>query len=321
MTNVFICGGAGFIGSRLVNVCLENHCRVWVYDDFSTGCQEFLPAHNRSLHIVEGDILDAPSLHIAMSGCEPDVLIHLAAIHHIPTCESKPEEALRVNVEGTQHVLNACAQHALRRIVFASSGAVYDPSIPQPLSEISPVQTQGIYAISKLAGEQLLHHHVARYHSQGVIARLFNTVGPRETNAHLVPDIMKQLVANSRQIRLGNLHPRRDYVHVGDVAEALFVLASAPLDYPIETFNVGSGREYSVQELVGLCSHVIGESIEVISEPALQRPVDRPGQLADISKLHQKTGWHPRRTLEQALGEIWTEYIENGRPMIQTSVS
>lgn len=310
ITKVLIVGGAGFIGSHLVDVCLARNLQVWVYDDFSTGRKEFLPV-DLALHVIEGDILDTKHLSSAIKECGPDILYHLAAIHHIPTCEKMPERALRVNVEGTQSVLSACAQHSVPRVVFASTGALYDPVSTGPLSETSPIKPRDIYGISKMAGEQLLQYHVSKNGGKAVVARISNTIGRRETNPHVIPDIMAQLVAGRRQIRLGNLHPRRDYVHVEDVAEALFLLGNVQMEQPFEIFNIGSGREYSVQELVELCSEVIGEPIEVVSAPELRRKADRPSQLADTTKIQQMTGWQPKRTLEQAVREIWEENLES----------
>jgi len=309
MARAFIVGGAGFIGSHLVDVCLKRKCQVWVYDNFSTGRKEFLPVDS-ALHVVEGDILDTKHLSDTIDECAPDTLYHLAAIHHIPTCEKMPDRALRVNVVGTQSMLSACAQRLVPRILFASTGALYDPINTGALVETSPVKAHDIYSISKLAGEQLLQYHVSKNDGQAIIARLFNTVGQRETNAHIIPAIMAQLAAGGRQIKLGNLHPRRDYVHVQDVAEALYILSNMPMEQPFDIFNIGSGQEYSVRELVELCSEVIAEPIEIISAPELQRKADRPSQVADLAKIQQTSVWKPIRTLKQALCEVWDESLE-----------
>lgn len=313
MTRVLIVGGAGFIGSHLVRVCLERACQVWVYDDFSTGRRANLPADS-ALHVVEGDILDAARLSSAIDECRPDRLFHLAAIHYIPACEQTPERALRVNVEGTQNVLSACARRGVPRLVCASTGALYDPITTSSLAETSPVKGQDIYSISKLAGEQLVQYHVSKHGGEAVMARLFNTVGRRETNPHVIPAIMAQLVAGNRRIELGNLHPRRDYVHVEDVAEALAALGAMPMEQPFGIFNVGSGMEHSVEELVRLCAKAIGEPIEVVVSAERRRKFDRPSQLADLANIRKATGWAPKRTLEQALREIWKETLD-ARPV------
>jgi UDP-glucose 4-epimerase len=128
---------------------------------------------------------------------------------------------------------------------------------------------------------------------------------------HVIPAIMAQLAAGGRQLKLGNLNPRRDYVHVEDVAQALFILGNMTIDKPFDIFNIGSGREYSVRELIELCSEIVSEPLETVSDPGLQRKVDRPSQLADLSKIQRTSGWKPERTLKQALSEVWEEGLEN----------
>lgn len=308
-TKALVVGGAGFIGSHLVDVCLQEGSQVWVYDNFSTGQRVFLP-NVPELHVVEGDILDAELLSETIQQFDPDVVYHLAAIHHIPTCERIPARALNVNVVGTESVLNACAENRVPRVVFTSTGALYDPIITGPLAETAPVKAFDVYSISKLTCEYLLKYYVEKREREVIIARLFNNVGRRETNSHLIPAIVAQLAAGNRQIKLGNLSPRRDYIHVRDVAEALFALGAMEMQQPFDIFNVGTGVEHSVQELVDLFADVVGEPLEVLSTPEFQRKVDRPTQQADPAKLLRTTDWNPKRTLKQALGEIWKETLE-----------
>jgi UDP-glucose 4-epimerase len=310
MKKVVIIGGAGFVGSHLVDLCISYDIQVLVYDNFSTGRRAFLP-DNHLIKIVDGDILDSQNLETAINNFSPDVLYHLAAIHHIPTCEKTPDKALRVNVEGTQSVLTACGKSDIPRIVFASTGALYDPANSGALLEDSPVKTHNIYSISKQTGEQLLAYHADQFGAQTVIARLFNVVGRRETNQHVIPAIMTQLSSGNREIALGNLHPRRDYIHVEDVADALFAISSILMTVPCDVFNIGSGREYSVGELVELCAEIIAEPVEIVSDPVRRRKSDRPSQLADVTKLQEASNWRPKRTLKQALAEIWQETLSS----------
>ena len=309
MARALIIGGAGFIGSHLVDVIRKEGGEIWIYDNFSTGRRGFLP-DDPAVHVVEGDILDTERLSRAVQESRPETLYHLAAIHHIPTCERDPGRALRVNVEGTQSVITACNRQPIRRIVFASTGALYDPANTGALAEISPIKPQDIYGISKWAGEQLFQYKIFQTGGSAIIARLFNTVGRRETNSHVIPAIMAQLAVGERRIKLGNLHTRRDYVHVEDVAQALFVLGNREMDKPFDVFNIGSGRDFSVSDLVRLCSDVIAETVEIESTAELQRKFDRPTQLADLAKIRQIGGWKPERSLKQALSEIWEEIQE-----------
>jgi UDP-glucose 4-epimerase len=314
---IFIIGGAGFIGSHLVSHCLKNNYEVAVYDNFSVGKKDFLPLHS-NIQVFTGDILDSQFLSDCALAFKPDVVYHLAAIHHIPTCEKNPQEALKVNVEGTQNVLNTCLLAQPKRLIFASSGAVYD-TCDTSLTEDFPLQPRDIYGISKLCGEQLVQYFSQKSNTETIVVRLFNTVGTNETNAHLIPDIMAQLVEGKRQIVLGNLHTYRDYIHVDDVAQALLNLSDASIVNNCEFFNIGSGKEYSVTELVELCAKAIGEAIEIVSDPNRRRKVDRPSQLADISKIQQATGWQPTRSLELALRETWEEAKMTSKLLINTN--
>lgn len=300
---MFIIGGAGFVGSHLTEQCLVNGNEVFIYDNFSRGKRESLP-DDPKLTIIEGDILDINLLTQSIDLANPDIIFHLAAIHFIPDCEETPEMALRVNVEGTQNVLNALKSKGIT-LIFASTGAIYDPAITEPLTEESAIKTGDIYGITKLTCEELIKYHVKKGRGKVIIARLFNVVGTNETNPHLIPVIMDQLSKGDRHVQLGNLFPKRDYVHVKDVADALYSLASSPIKEEIDVFNVGSGVEYSVGELVEMCSAVIGEKIEIESVKARQRSNDRLNQLADINKINTTTGWKPSRSLEQALKEVW----------------
>ena len=300
---ILIIGGAGFIGSHLVDVCLNNGHKVKVYDNFSKGKKEYLSLH-QNLSIAVEDILNLSVLNNTIKDYKPDVVFHLAAEHYIPACEEMPGLALRINVEGTQNVLTA-SRNVVEKFIYTSTGAIYDPEITDSLNESSNVRTGDIYGITKLTGEELIRYHVKKDRGNAIIARLFNAVGRRETNPHLVPAIMEQLASGERHIELGNLYPRRDYIHVEDIAEALYSLAANEIDSDIDIFNIGSGEEYSVEELVKMCGEVMNEPIIIESVPERRRKYDRPNQLADITKIKKVTGWKPSRNLRQALQEVW----------------
>lgn len=309
---ILIIGGAGFIGSHLVDKCLQEKLSVWVYDNFSKGKKSFLKNLENNF-IIKGDILNGQKLLVSIKKIKPDIVYHLAAIHHIPTCEKYPKEALRVNIEGTQNVLQCCYDAKIKKLVFCSTGALYDPSNTGFLKETNPVKAFDIYSISKLSCEYLIRYFAEKNNCKTIISRLFNTVGPRETNSHLIPAVVNQLISGSRKIILGNLFPKRDYIHVEDVANALYLLGVNDTKDNYEIFNVGTGKEYSVKELVSLLSKIIGEKIEVLSVKELQRKVDRPSQKADPSKLKKMMNWKPRKTLEDALKDIWKEAKKNAK--------
>jgi len=306
--NYFIIGGAGFIGSHLVDVCYAAGKNVIIYDNFSLGKIEFLK-NSPNVEIVKGDILDLNLLQECIDKYQPEIVFHLAAIHFIPACENDPSNALRVNVEGTQNVLLATAGK-VSKLIFTSTGAIYNPEITCALNEESDIKTGDIYGITKLTAEELVKYYVKKERGNAVIARLFNAVGPRETNPHLVPAIMDQLAEGNWHVKLGNLFPKRDYIHAIDIAEGLFAISQTKLNSNLEIFNVGSGIEYTVEELVNLCGEASGISITIESVESRRRKYDRPNQLADISKINNLCGWQPKRSLRIALEEVWkTEMI------------
>ncbi len=288
-----------------MDACLERGWKVVVYDNFSKGRREYLP-HRPGLSVIEGDILDKDQLSRAVEASGPDVVFHLAAIHYIPECEQNPGRAIQVNIEGTQRVLDACVGRPAR-LFFTSTGAIYDPAVTTPLNEESPVRTADVYGITKHTGEQLVRYWVRQGRGRACIARLFNAVGPRETNAHLIPAIMEQLAQGVRRIELGNLYPKRDYIHARDIADGLVALASTPAVEDVELFNIGSGTEHTVSDLVEMCAGILGEPIAVESVASRRRDFDRPNQLADIGRIRARTGWAPARDVRLALDELWCE--------------
>lgn len=296
--NTFITGGAGFIGRWLAAQCLQRHHRVTVYDNLITGRESNLEEFAGEVELIRGDILDEAALAAALLRARPQVVFHLAAHHFIPFCEAHPLETLRVNVEGTVAVLRQAAANGVKTVILASSGVVY-PGVDGPLreDEVAPA-VHDIYGLSKLLAEQAAEFFVSKGLLRCLALRLFNTYGPYETNPHLIPHIIRSARA-SGQIELGNLHTKRDYVYVEDVAGAL--LRCAELDGGFTKLNVGTGCEHSAQEVVDCIAKLLGTRLEVVSTAERQRAVDKPHQVADVSKLRSLTGWQAEYTLESGL--------------------
>ncbi len=242
-----ITGGAGFIGRRVVdNLLLDPAAEVMVVDDLSVGLP--MPVSRPGLQTRAADIRDADKIEQVFAGFSPEVVIHLAAIHHIPTCELERAHSLDVNVVGTETILEAAAFAKTARLVLASSGAVYDWK-DGPLDEAAtPLRPADNYSVAKHANEMQTRLWADRTGSQAVVARIFNTIGQDDPNAHLIPDIIAQIPrdAPAVEIALGNLSPRRDYIHVEDTARAIAALATTPLPIGVEIFNLASGKDVSV---------------------------------------------------------------------------
>jgi UDP-glucose 4-epimerase len=228
---------------------------------------------------------------------------HLAALHYIPYCAAHPAETLSVNVVGTQTVLDALKSTPPRHFVFVSTGDVYAPR-ESPHSEDDQLRPFSIYGISKLFGEQLITAAAREFeHTFFKVARLFNVFGSGETNPHVIPEIIAQ-IAHGDRIRLGNTWPRRDYIHVRDVARALLALAAHHGGNQCEYFNVGTGVASSVDDILMTLRRILDRDLEVGIEESRVRKVERPHLQASIKKIVQLTGWTPLSSLEAGLREV-----------------
>lgn len=296
MSRVLVTGGAGFIGSHVVERLLETGAQVAVVDDLSRGRREWVPPEV-DLHAV--DLRDEAALERVAAGTRPEVVVHLAALHFIPEVDGAPEVAWRVNVDGTKNLLEALRAAPPERVVLASTAAVY-PDRAGPIPETSPAAPIDVYGATKLECERLLTRFAADTGTSCLAARLFNVIGKRETNPHVVPELVAQLRRDPSRVRLGNLTPRRDYTDVVDVADALVRLLDAA-ERDLFVCNVGSGIGVSVADLVSACERMLGTGIEIDADPARLRAVDRSELVADIGRLERATGWSPSRSLEQTL--------------------
>ena len=291
-TQVLVTGGAGFIGSHVTRDLLDRGAAVDVVDNLFAGERRLVP-DDAVLHEV--DIRDPDDLADTVAAVDPDVVVHLAAIHYIPYCNEHPEEAFDVNVMGTRHLLEAARDlDGLDRIVYSSSAAVYPPR-DEPHAETDPTGPMDIYGRTKLVGEDLLELFAPQTEVPCASARLFNVYGPNETNDHLVPAILDQLHDGSRSVELGNLTPARDLVHVTDVSRALVSLAAdLDPDHRYRAYNVGTGTEHTVREVVERVSEALGDEIEIEQDQERVRESDRPHLRPSIDRIEREIGWQPQ---------------------------
>jgi UDP-glucose 4-epimerase len=298
-----VTGAAGFIGSRVVRFLAEEGVDVLGIDDLSLG--QSPPADQPRVRFRRADICDEPAMRSALREFAPDVLVHLAAIHHIPTCEQRSPEAMRVNVVGTQVLLDAARDAGVPKLVFASSGAVYDWHEGPLTPGATPTRPYDTYATSKLANE----HQIDVWHRKGggtaAIARLFNTIGAGDLNGHLIPDIMAQLQPTADGgpcvVRLGNTAPKRDYIFVEDTARGLVAMALAELPAGVTTLNLGTGVEHGVLDIVDGLASLVGVEHRVETDPTRVRKIDRLHQCADLAPTFAQLTWRPRHDLRDAL--------------------
>jgi len=298
---VIITGGAGFIGSAVSAALQTCGHDIYVIDNLSFGRRELLAIPDR--HFFEIDILDRLELSRVVSQISPDWIVHLAAIHFIPYCNQHPVEAARVNIQGTMNVLDAAKNVPnLEKVFFASTAAVY-PIYDGAISETHPPAPTDIYGLSKLTGERLMNEFHLLTSVPTIVCRFFNAFGPNETNAHVIPEIQRQINTGCRTIQLGNLDPKRDFIHTYDMASAIVKLL-ASFDRGSEIFNLGRGIEYSVTEVVTAFEQALGEKIVIEVDPARVRKVERLHLLADITKLKNFIDWEPKISLKQGISTL-----------------
>ncbi len=285
---VAVVGGAGFVGSHLVEALLKSGAEPTVVDNFWAGTEDRIPD---SVRVYDCDIRDREQLEEIITTVGPDAVVHLAALHYIPFCNQNPEATFDVNVLGTRNLLQACKSvSSVSKFVFASSAAVYGPH-DDPITEDIVPDPGDIYGRTKLIGEDLVESAGLQTDIDTSVARLFNIFGPRETNPHLIPEIVEQLDGGSRVVELGNLSPQRDFVYVTDVADAFTTLLTT--DREPGPFNVGSGEGRSVADVVETFEAVLGESIEIEQDSNRMRDDDPDHLYADVGRIRSETGWTP----------------------------
>ena len=288
MSKILITGGAGFIGSAVFRHLKQLNHELFVIDNLSFGNKDFIDIDDSHFYLV--DILDKDSVLKVFTETKPDIVIHLAAIHFIPYCNEHPHESANINIQGTINVLNAVKKSGVKKVFFASTAAVY-PISDEAVSEKHDTDPLDIYGLSKLVGEHLCNEFHIDTKIPVIVCRFFNAFGPNETNPHLIPEIQNQVLSGNRKIKLGNLTPKRDFIHTYDMANAVNILISK-VDSGINIFNLGRGIEYSVTEIVDSFSKALGENIEIEVDQARVRKVERMHLLADITKL-KSLGWEP----------------------------
>lgn len=302
MQKYLITGGAGFIGCHLVEKLVNLGKEVLVFDNLSFGRFENIEDLSDKIRFVNGDINDYPLLEETAKEFAPDVVVHLAAIHFIPYCNAHPGETVYVNVDGTQTLLDICSNYRPQKVIFASSAAVYPPS-DLAHSETGKIAGCDIYGATKMFGETLMSLFAKQSMVATVSCRLFNAYGPKETNDHVVPHIMEQLGEGKTAIKLGNINPKRDYIYVTDVADALLAISTYDVN-KYETFNIGTGLEYSVKELVQEIDSILNRGITIDSVSEFKRKSDRPHLCSDIRKIQSIIGWTPKYNISTGLAEL-----------------
>ena len=291
-----VTGGAGFIGSNLVDALIARGDSVDIVDNLSSGKRENVNEQAR-LHVL--DIREP--LEDLFAELRPDVCFHLAAQADVRVSVERPDYDAEVNVIGTVHVLEA-ARSTGARVVFSSTGGAIYGECEEPADEASERRPLAPYGTAKLAGEEYLLTYQRLHGMANVALRFGNVFGPRQDphgEAGVVAIFLGRLRDGETCLIFGDGTQERDYVFVGDVVSAL--MAAAEVEGGI--FNVGTGRASSVLELYDLCRKVAGSELEARLAPA--RPGELQRSVLDISKAADELGWRPETSLEEGLRQTW----------------
>ncbi|MEO8066911.1 MAG: SDR family NAD(P)-dependent oxidoreductase [Flavobacteriales bacterium] len=304
---VLITGGAGFIGSALSKHLQEEGHEVLVIDNLSFGRRQLAGVPDDRFFQV--DIRDRAATQQVMDATRPNIVLHLAAVHFIPYCNQHPAEAADININGTINVLEtAGSKGSVEQVFVASTAAVY-PIADGAMAEDHDTGPMDIYGTTKLATEKLASEFHLRTEMPVLVGRFFNAFGPNETNPHLFPEIQKQVLGGARTLKLGNLDPKRDYIHTEDMSRAMSALLGMG-NKGCDTFNIGRGIEYSVREIVEAFERQLGEKLTIEVEAARVRKVERMHLLADVRKLKSATGWAPKWDIDEGVATLLKEDVE-----------
>jgi UDP-glucose 4-epimerase len=312
MSKVLVTGGAGYIGAHVAAELLKGGYSIRIYDDFSNGLHRRVDGKFRD--IVDGDMLDRVKLLAALDGI--DAVIHLAAKKAVEESVKDPLKYYENNVGGSLNLLGAMAAKGVKQLVYSSSAAVYSPNDKEAVLEDDPTAPLSPYGASKLLAEQLISSVGSAEQISNISLRYFNVVGSNiaefgdNSKDNLVPKVFLALKNGKRPQVYGSDYPTpdgtciRDYIHVQDLALAhLAALKKVESGCISQVYNVGSGKGYSVKEMMDQISKSIGRDIN--PEVSKARAGDSPKLIASIDKIREQLGWSPKASLEEMIDSAW----------------
>lgn len=297
MRKILVTGADGFIGSHLTEALIRqgHEVRAFVfYNSFNSwGWLDRSAADVvGQFEVFPGDIRDPHGVKVAMTGC--DAVLHLAALIAIPYSYHSPDTYVDTNVKGTLNVLQAARELDVTRVIHTSTSEVYGTARFVPITEEHPLQGQSPYSATKIAADQLAYSFYASFGLPVVIARPFNTYGPRQSARAVIPTIITQITNGRRQIKLGAVSPTRDFNYVQDTVAGF--IAALNSDQGLgEVVNFGSNFEISIGDTAKLIAEVMNTEIEIITDEVRFRPENSEVERlwADNAKARQLFGWQP----------------------------
>lgn len=300
---VLVTGADGFIGSHLTEMLAKRGAKVRalsLYNSFNTWGWLDGIENLASVEVVTGDIRDP---HFVKSITrDVDVVFHLAALIAIPYSYVAPDSYVQTNITGTLNVVQAALEHGVKRVIHTSTSEVYGTARYVPINEAHPLQPQSPYSATKIAADALALSFYNTFNLPLTIVRPFNTYGPRQSARAVIPTVITQILSGKKVIKLGSLHPTRDFNYVEDTCRGFLALAECEKAVG-ETVNIGSNFEISIGDTVKLIAELMGRDIEIQSDDVRIRPdkseVER--LWCDNTKIRELTGFQPEVGLKEGL--------------------
>ncbi len=301
---VLVTGAGGFIGSHLAELLARQGAEVRAFIRYTSRgehgwLEQVSPETAEAIEVFRGDLANPEAVRSSMHGCE--FVFHLGALIPIPYSYVHPREFVTANVEGTLNVLEAARQEEPARIVHTSTSEVYGTAQRIPIDEEHPLHPQSPYAASKVGADQLALSYRRSFGTPVVVARPFNTYGPRQSARAVIPTIVSQALSRD-VVELGATSPTRDFLYVEDTAAGLAACAMAE-EVEGEVINLGTGSEVSIGELAERIVQLAGRDVSVSLDEHRLRPPDSEVErlVADTSKARQLLGWEPTVELDDGL--------------------
>ncbi len=301
---VLVTGAGGFVGSHLTEHLLELGASARAFVRYNSrndwGLLELIPVEKRdATEIVMGDLRDADAVRRAADGV--DVIFHLGSLIAIPHSYTHPRETIETNIMGTLNVLQAARENDVEKIVHTSTSEVYGTARYVPIDERHPLQGQSPYAASKIGADKIAESFYRSFDLPVATIRPFNTYGPRQSARAVIPTIITQTLVQET-VRLGSIHPTRDYTYVDDLVRAFVLVAESPETIG-ETINIGSNFEIAIGDLVRKIAGIIGRDIEILTDPARLRPEKSEVERlwCDNTRARDLLGWSPEVPLDDGL--------------------
>ena len=317
MNNILITGGAGFIGSHLVDHLLgESGWRVTVVDDFNDFYDPSIKRENVKIHLsnpdfqlVEADIRDREALRRAFAETNFDCIVHLAARAGVRPSLKEPHLYLETNVNGTMNLLELARSSGTKHFIFGSSSSVYGINNKVPFSEDDPIFNPiSPYAATKAAGELICHSYAHLYGMRIVCLRFFTVYGARQRPDLAIHKFAKLITADKPIPVFGDGTSRRDYTYIDDIIAGV----RAAIDYhqsKYEVINLGESRTVELRELISILENALGERAEIDWQP--MQPGDVPQTFADVTKARRLLGYNPQTQIEEGI-QRFVEWFRDG---------